>query len=1337
MHDLVRYPLDITGENSDNLIKKEKHILKDLRIRAVAPYYGAFFGDSLRIFDNVHQRFLVKNKDFVTAEILVNQTTLTGRPVNGVALVISRQVSNDIEIDYQCLGAEHFRNNQSIENLLKVEHDDVVSYSFLDISKKPESFQPAFHIHNVAEIYGLDYLVFLLESLRNAIVWKKIDLCTELIDRINAEMSTTMNDVFNVSDGAMSKFLADFRHAFDKKYYDLSEVVNLRSSTQYEGKAIASGGVVSFSDEAYITLESISFFKEELYSLLVSKNKTGLGYERGVVGVPTKAFLANAATGFRFFLDSYDVLSLTGVNADITVIPDLTARRTKFSIYKVSNYTNRRGGLFMATNLATAQTFIGKITEVGPDLLVEWKPLQVGKVTDTALLELVNHLGDQTNPHLDHKGHVELELLENLSVASKEDVLTQSVVRKYVTAENLQLFMKGFMAGRADESVIEPDPEVNVMSRFDVVFSNCGDNLVGAGSGVCAIEEMDFSFTVFTQRVKYRNAKRLTENPALSAFNPVIYEGFTKLNGKQLETDFSNRSGIKLVNIPKVLSMNQTWNFGTLYHGYRSGLHSYETTDPYYETLLVVRNARTRPSINGALEVYFIKSYEELLTEYAGVQGLSDEFEFQMKRGDYLVCFRAFNKPTEGAPEQAILDFERIEQKAKVEIFSTGYTFFLDLRTAVYENYQFITLTETNSPKVIPSAHYPVLPENWFNHKLSVVEKGMQSTVLVGRVKSGNQSLDLEPNASFGINTLVENYRESPRRPGYVHGTLGMSVITLNDSDSNGVQHPTPVEYLPRDDFYDGILGIDIENDRATVAFQEQLDLGKNTNYNVYLDPFADTPGITRARPYRDYKFSNPYASGNSSEGDNMHEAFLSYMTLGFNKVNALNTSTVKLNSSQGTLTLAVKNPQNPAEEWVVEVNETVRQNAELFDALYNNYVVNQKRKRHWAQPTAILPFIELLEIPKRFVNQYRQQYRIVDTEGVRTLAVTDDATLTDLEVDIIEVGRLENTWVIADYEPVQYNALFNNVGILKKWQFKGLRPVIRTADFARGERYPVYPDFPVDRGINGDEKLVTVFGVADVNFSTDEKYREGLYDALNFTVNAVNDLARREIIITIPDDTYDDIIAEINSNVDNDDTYVIAGDGFSTFDAMYGSYDHDNHMAYDRDTKTITINMAHIGLDEQSLFFKYHLKYIKWAFRIELAPSIFTSVPYPVMEQDFAKARYEFVYAGIRNFGHNFKAHDFATTDFEFSYVGIRKMLHETRFQDVARTKYEFKNVTVKRVVYSREIAPEPIKSKFEFVHAGFRFVSNYIVYSNYTPEPIRSKFELVNVSVKTVRIP
>ena len=313
-------------------------------------------------------------------------------------------------------------------------------------------------------------------------------------------------------------------------------------------------------------------------------------------------------------------------------------------------------------------------------------------------------------------------------------------------------------------------------------------------------------------------------------------------------------------------------------------------------------------------------------------------------------------------------------------------------------------------------------------------------------------------------------------------------------------------------------------------------------------------------------------------------------------------------------------------------------------------------------------------------------------------------------------------------------------MAILKNWRFKGIREVISIDKYIAGERYPTYQDYNIDRSVANTEKDVTIFGVIDLAFSKEAKYSEGMYGAKSFVATAVNDLQRREIVIKLDDDIYDQIAREIGESVAGDDQYQIAEDGFSTFNIMFGEYNSTNHLKFDRETKKITIDMQHVGQDHQSIFFKHHLKYIKWNFKVELVPTIITSVLYPVVYQNLMTAKASLVSVRYNNFAKYIRSTDYMKTDFELLSATVRRVIGYLtyRTEDYMKTDFEFINARVRRVIdYRTTTMDDYAKADFEFLRVTHRKVVDYIVYRNYEPELMRSKFELVEVKVKTVRIP
>ena len=1338
MEQLIRYQLDSTGRNPDNLIKGERHILKDMRFRAISPFYGAFFGDSVRLVEEKTGRELVRNKDYVTAEVLVDKTELTGQSVNGVILVTNLEVDKNVLLDYQCLGGYSERNNQSIENLLKVEHDDYISNSFIDIANRPETFKPTFHLHSLDDIHGFEYITYLLESLRNAIFWKNADFIYDLIDKVDNELVASMDFSNDAAEESLSRILSDFRNLFKKEKYDLGKVRNYRTTTPSELIDLANGKKIIYSNDGYIGLRAISYFKETLYGELLSKKETGLGLEYGLIGIPTKEFFMKAPNGSRFFIDSHDIAEKTNQVFDLTVFPDITATKTKFSIYKVSNFVDGTGGVFLATNLKTAITYTGRIKEYGSSYLLEWKQIFLTNKADDWLLDIIGHLGDDKNPHKDTKESVGLEEVENLAIATKEDVLTQRSVRRYLTADNLQLYMKGFMAGRPDDNIIEPDKDINVMRRFDIVFSDCGDDFVGNGSRICTIEELEFTFNVYTQRPRYRNFKILTERPELAKFDPIIYEGYSKLNGNSLTTDRSTRTGIRLLNLTEILSISQSWSFGTLYQGFRSGVFDYETTDPYYDTYLVVRGAKATPTMDGAIEVKFIKSYETLVDELGSIDAVNEEYEFQMKKGDFLLCFRAFNRPPENWTEEQVLEFEKIEQRARINIYSTGYAFQIDMRTAVFLDYNFVTLKEKNSPKIVPAIHYPEPPTDWFIHKRLHEGEDTVSTVIVGNVTSNDKKLEIKAAPGHGVNTLVDNFKTKPRRPGYVNGTLGMSVINLINDGVEDIRRPTDIDDITRDEFYGGIVDEFIDNDKATVLFWEQLNLGKTINYNIYQDQFLNIESVIRPRPYSDFNFKNPYANGNLSTGNTKKEAFYEFMRLGFNRLNSPDSLTKRLNSSKGHLTVEVVNPNNPNEVFTVTLGEKQVFNREIFELIYENYIANPERVKNWGQPEKDQPYCELLEIPKTFVNTYKGEYKIVNTgtdEG-RILELTNEPDPNNIVIEVAEVARYETEKICAAIEPVYYNGLMNSAAIVKNWRFKGIYDVVKLGSYMEGTNFPVYEDYNLDKSPGLTSKVVTFYTVLDIAYSRKEKYENGLFDCKSFTAVASCDRQRREITIQLAEELHEEVLAEMYSYLAEEENFKLTNEEFKTFDIMYGVYDKTNKLTYDKDKMLITIDMSHRTVVELDFFFRHHFKYIEWSFDLELVPTVFTSVPYPVIFEDSSSTSFSFVDARTNNFAQYTKPEEHAKVDYEVLSVDHKRVVYETRFEDAATYDFEFLNAYFKKFYYYKRYGEDHAAMNYELIEVSVRTVVQYIVYPNYVPELTKCDFELMEISVKKVRI-
>jgi len=204
---LLRYPLDPSGVNPDNYINSEPHTLDNLRVRALAPTYGGYFTESLRIFDNVTNNLLVRGVQYFCSELLQFETEIYAKEICNIIVITDPAVSSSVRIDYQALGGPYTRSADAIVNLYNLFQNDTRPVSWPDIINKPDAFAPGPHLHDIGDVYGFEYLVGAMERIRNAILLadvpafeKVLNYVTTEIKNIRQTFSSQINQLSALSD---------------------------------------------------------------------------------------------------------------------------------------------------------------------------------------------------------------------------------------------------------------------------------------------------------------------------------------------------------------------------------------------------------------------------------------------------------------------------------------------------------------------------------------------------------------------------------------------------------------------------------------------------------------------------------------------------------------------------------------------------------------------------------------------------------------------------------------------------------------------------------------------------------------------------------------------------------------------------------------------------------------------------------------------------------------------------------------------------------------------------------------------------------------------------------
>lgn len=187
-----RYQLDPTGVSPDNFVQGEPHSLNNgSRFRPLAPINGAFFTDSIAVRDRTTGLPLVKGVQFYSFELYETPSAKYGKEICALVMVTDPNVSNEVEIDYQCLGDEYSTQQLAVLNQLEALMLDNRPVAYGNLAKKPSDFAPQLHRHDVGDISGFESTTHAINRLRQAVELGDAashDEVYQYIDRLSGEL---------------------------------------------------------------------------------------------------------------------------------------------------------------------------------------------------------------------------------------------------------------------------------------------------------------------------------------------------------------------------------------------------------------------------------------------------------------------------------------------------------------------------------------------------------------------------------------------------------------------------------------------------------------------------------------------------------------------------------------------------------------------------------------------------------------------------------------------------------------------------------------------------------------------------------------------------------------------------------------------------------------------------------------------------------------------------------------------------------------------------------------------------------------------------------------------
>lgn len=215
----IRYALDPTGINPDNLVVGEVHTLSAAQIRAFATTYGAYFTESIQIWDHITNTPLVRGVDFQCVELLQEATVRYGKEISVLVLILNHNVSNQIRTNYQVLGGLYQNDASAIINMYNNVMMDERDVDWINVLNKPYQYPPTLHNHLLQDIYGFEALSVSLERVRNAIVLSDVPAFEALITWVKNRIPAVVTEAEISAVSSNSKFVT-----FERLLYALHEL---------------------------------------------------------------------------------------------------------------------------------------------------------------------------------------------------------------------------------------------------------------------------------------------------------------------------------------------------------------------------------------------------------------------------------------------------------------------------------------------------------------------------------------------------------------------------------------------------------------------------------------------------------------------------------------------------------------------------------------------------------------------------------------------------------------------------------------------------------------------------------------------------------------------------------------------------------------------------------------------------------------------------------------------------------------------------------------------------------------------------------------------------------
>lgn len=473
MTTITRLSLDPTGLLVQNRIQNELHTNIDSFARIIIPIYGNFYLESLSVSNN--NGVLIYEIDYTCIEFNQEQSLKYGKDIYSAILLFT--TDTNATITYQALGGDLSVNKSQILTAYESLDTSASHIAWEEVQNKPEGLKPSKHLHDIDEIYGFEFIHKTLVRIHKAIETTQMPAYGSLLNYIDHILDRYKVISDEYLENNMPDYITKFLQGLNKVYFDIDKLLDLTAASELDGE---NAGKKSYKDvdivkEKYMTIEALVGLKKSLFKTYIEKKFTGLGLKDALYTSPERFSIQQLSNGTTVNLISQEKARFERVKLDDELYPTDVSDDQEVTIHKLTNNERNNGGVFLGFNKAREDFHLGSLVSANPSDTIRWKRALTSDESIGLLDVLARHVKDYGNPHEVNQGHIGLDLVENLPVVDKEDIMALKSVHKYLTFDALIYFMRAFLLQNGKSfAPTEKSKNQFIIDNCVVVFTPAG-----------------------------------------------------------------------------------------------------------------------------------------------------------------------------------------------------------------------------------------------------------------------------------------------------------------------------------------------------------------------------------------------------------------------------------------------------------------------------------------------------------------------------------------------------------------------------------------------------------------------------------------------------------------------------------------------------------------------------------------------------------------------------------------------------------------------------------------------------------------------------------------------